>query len=446
VLASPTVTVERNPGTSVRPRLDVLVVAHGQAVEVRTHRTSYRSGWVTTLIVRRPDGSVARSAPLPRAHSTLLGITNFAHAVLSGPRGRIADGVVSWCPGLNLHQAVDPDAAADPVYPEVCSVHPFGFGLVTGIEPGWASAVANRSLFIPASVPDGTYTVTVTVTPAIAAPLGLPKTGRTVVLSLVLHTRPSAELAEGIIASDPLTEAPRPLAAATVVTPDADTLPDLIPLPAYGIMTTIVEGRDQLRFAANTWNAGPGTLVVEGYRVAGTETMDAVQIFYRNGQPVGSAPIGQMVFHHGEGHDHWHFTDFTAYDLTDTARRVVATSGKQAWCMAPTAAVDLTVAGATYRPASTGLLGACGGLEAQWLRELLPVGWGDTYVQKVAGQAIDITDVPNGRYYVRVTVNPVGKVFERNRRNNVSMRLVILGGQPGHRTVKVRAYQGIAFN
>ncbi len=113
------------------------------------------------------------------------------------------------------------------------------------------------------------------------------------------------------------------------------------------------------------------------------------------------------------------------------------------WCVAPTDAIDLNVPGALWRPQSTSLASACGDIDAQWLRQVLPVGWGDTYVQTVAGQAIDITELPNGRYHIKVTVNPEGTLHERRTSNNVSYRLVILGGTPGNRTVQVPAHQGV---
>ena len=225
--------------------------------------------------------------------------------------------------------------------------------------------------------------------------------------------------------------------------PARDTLPDIVPLPAYAMGIATIDGRDLLRFSANTWNRGPGPLVIKGYRIPGTETMNAYQVFYRNGLPVGSALIGQMVFDHDVGHNHWHFKDFTSYDMTDASRRVVATSGKESWCLAPTDVIDLTVTGAAFRPESTGLASSCGGVDAQSLAEVLPVGWGDTYIQSVAGQAIDVTDVPNGRYYVRVTVNPNRKLREASTANNVAYRLVILGGTRGLRTVRVPPYQGV---
>ena len=72
----------------------------------------------------------------------------------------------------------------------------------------------------------------------------------------------------------------------------------------------------------------------------------------------------------------------------------------------------------------------CGGQEARWLREALPAGWGDTYYQSVAGQAFNITNLPNGRYKIRVTINPLGLLKETNA-NNVEDRYFVLKGLQG---------------
>ena len=80
-------------------------------------------------------------------------------------------------------------------------------------------------------------------------------------------------------------------------------------------------------------------------------------------------------------------------------------SEKQSFCLAPTDPIDLRLPTAEWSPSwfgGGGLSTACGGSDAIWIREVLPVGWGDTYFQFVAGQSFDITHLPNGRYYVQV--------------------------------------------
>ncbi|HEV3069450.1 MAG TPA: hypothetical protein VGY50_16465, partial [Streptosporangiaceae bacterium] len=63
--------------------------------------------------------------------------------------------------------------------------------------------------------------------------------------------------------------------------------------------------------------------------------------------------------------------------------------------------------------------------------------------QSIAGQNFDITHVPNGTYYIEVIANPEKVLHETTTGNDVSLRKVILGGTPGHRTVKVPAWHGI---
>jgi hypothetical protein len=77
------------------------------------------------------------------------------------------------------------------------------------------------------------------------------------------------------------------------------------------------------------------------------------------------------------------------------------------------------------------------------VREYLPVGWGDTYTQDVAGQAFNITGLPNGTYYIEVIANPQHVLREQSATSDVSLRKVILGGTPGHRTVQVPPWHGI---
>jgi len=78
------------------------------------------------------------------------------------------------------------------------------------------------------------------------------------------------------------------------------------------------------------------------------------------------------------------------------------------------------------------------------IRETLDVGWGDTYAQYVPGQSFDITDLPDGTYYIQVVANPDRRLYERSTRNNVSYRKVVLGtAVGGARTVTVPPHYGV---
>ncbi|MFE4693139.1 lysyl oxidase family protein [Streptomyces sp. NPDC056749] len=233
--------------------------------------------------------------------------------------------------------------------------------------------------------------------------------------------------------------AQRPTGRAAV--PDVPK-PDLRSLPAYGITIGAADGgepgKDYLAFSANVWNAGPAQLVVDGFRKPGNALMDAYQYFYdASGKQVGYTPTGTMEWDPRPGHEHWHFTDFASYRLLKADKKETVRSGKEAFCLANTDAVDYTVENANWHPDNTDLSTACGQENSISVREVLDVGSGDTYTQDLPGQSFDITGLPNGTYFIQVLANPENRLKETDLSNNSALRKVVLGGKPGARTVTV---------
>lgn len=242
--------------------------------------------------------------------------------------------------------------------------------------------------------------------------------------------------------------AKRPTGKASV--PDVPK-PDLRSLPAYGIQISDgdqdVKGKDYLAFSANVWNAGPAQLVVDGFRSPGKELMDAYQYFYdADGKQVGYTPTGTMEWDPRAGHEHWHFTDFASYRLLKADQKEQVRSGKEAFCLANTDAVDYTVKNANWHPDNTDLSTACGQENSISVREVLDVGSGDTYTQDLPGQSFDITNLANGTYFIQVLANPENRLKETDLGNNSALRKVVLGGKPGARTVKVPAHELVDAN
>jgi hypothetical protein len=196
-------------------------------------------------------------------------------------------------------------------------------------------------------------------------------------------------------------------------------------------------------FAATEWNEGPAPLVVEGFRRPNSDIMDAYQYFYDGDDVVGKAPVGTFEYHAARHHNHWHFLQFARYDLLDSSMERVLRSKKSSWCLVPTDAIDLTVEGAEWRPGTVGFHTACGHEGSLWVREVLEAGWGDTYYQGFGGQAFDVTNLPNGTYYIQVTVNPQGALYERSEANNTELRKVRIKGKAGNRRVVVPPWNGI---
>ncbi|MFJ5102110.1 lysyl oxidase family protein [Streptomyces sp. NPDC088554] len=223
--------------------------------------------------------------------------------------------------------------------------------------------------------------------------------------------------------------------------------PDLRALPAWDIAITDgedgdIKGKDYLAFSANVWNAGPAPLVVDGFRSPGKDLMDAYQYFYdAKGRQVGYAPAGTMEWDARVGHEHWHFTDFASYRLLTADKKVAVRSGKEAFCLANTDAIDYTVKNANWHPNNTDLATACGSRGSISVREVLDVGSGDTYTQYRPGQSFEVTDFPNGTYYIEVLANPSKRLHETSLKNNVALRKVVLSGKPGARKVTVPPHQ-----
>ena len=90
-----------------------------------------------------------------------------------------------------------------------------------------------------------------------------------------------------------------------------------------------------------------------------------------------------------------------------------------------------------------GLSGQCGVPTANWVSEYMPIGWGDTYDQFKAGQAFNITHLPDGTYYIEIIANPEHLLHEVTAANDVSLRKAIITGPAGDRHVRVPAWHGI---
>ena len=90
-----------------------------------------------------------------------------------------------------------------------------------------------------------------------------------------------------------------PSASVPIMTdPDPGIRPDLVALPAWGITIDHqrTDDRDFLDFGATVWNKGPSPMVVEGFRRPGEAIMDGWEYFYANGEPVGRAPAGDLMY------------------------------------------------------------------------------------------------------------------------------------------------------
>ena len=486
---------------SVQVFLDpgIWLAALGAPLVIDVGRTAYDKPITLTQVLTLPDGKhTTRRLP----QGLLDGWNGIKDMVTLTVRDRAGKTVAlqkeTACLGsYNVARATADSPDNDP-YPQGCGAFdPFPLGAVWGVPKNWAfdpttfgtplNLLAGQTYTVTETIPktvarifhvsakDATSSLKVTVTafklpppppPPTTSPTASPSPTATATATGIPSPTPTVTAsASASAAGRPRTDAEVPVyqlfsrsagaaqrpagplpalpAVPEMKNPLASVEPDLVPLPAWGMNISTESKGDYLNFSATVWVGGNGPLDVEAFRHGTNPVMPAYQYFYKNGKVVGRIRAGTMGFDSAKGHNHWHFEQFAAYELLGANKKLIVRSQKVGFCIAPTDAVDMLVHGALWQPTYIGLQGQCGSPAALWVRELMPVGWGDTYSQSKAGQAFDITSLPNGKYYVAVIANPEHQLKEVSYRNDVSYRAVILSGTRGHRHFRVLAYHGI---
>lgn len=436
----PSKVVADSWGRQVRANLGVQLIAQNAPFELWSTRADYDSPIVTewrtaTARVRLPEGTMTNFRGLNQFLTLTVSELDGKKVYKDSRRACLA----SWMP-----QRLSPTAVSRSPYPNFCAYHPFTLGSVQGIPQDYATPleVNTRLPLAP-----GRYHVQATIKPEIAAALGVSSADATATTNLVVPRAQQpkhpghSHLTEGHgrTAQQPasrLQAGARPRAQRAGA--PAGPLPDLRSLPSFAI--ELNPGQTQLRFGATVWNAGSSALVLDGFRNTDDESkMDTFQYFFdAEGEQTGHQRVGSMKYH-GANHNHWHYEDFAEYSLVDADKVTVGVSKKISFCLANTDPVDLTLPGADWLQGPDDLHSVCGDNTALSVRQQLSAGHGDTYMQFQAGQAIAISDVPNGTYYLKVNANPFGRLVESDVTNNVSYRLVRLVGKTGQRRVVVPA-------
>lgn len=127
-----------------------------------------------------------------------------------------------------------------------------------------------------------------------------------------------------------------------------------------------------------------------------------VMLFYRPDDLEVSRQDNLDDFEFGSCHNHWHFKDFTLYELINEDTNEIVTGRKQAFCLMDIRKMDSTVGSSQYGCSNQGIT----------------AGWADIYSYYLDGQWIDITGVPAGSYTLRVTINHGGLLNETNYTDN----------------------------
>lgn len=455
VTASKSVILDRYDD-GVYVDLGTHMVAGAKPFELRVKRKSFKDPVVVEQIV---DG---KAKALPAGITNKYnGLPGFSRLTITDAKGKkLVDRSQTFCPNSYESARTRPDAPDKSPYPMDCSENGFTVSSMWGIQSGWTAPTGENGTQIKLWM--GKYTAKVEIAPKYRALFGIPANQATTTINVTVRKAPEGghgRVGQRIAAEDKARKAAEPQPKPNAKAPTgkdsvpAGPKPDLIALPAWGARIskgeegTPTAKNDFLQFAATVYNGGPSTLVLDGYRRQGQDLMDAYQYFYNEkGQQVGHAKTGTMEWDARDGHTHWHFTDFASYRLLKANQTEIVRSQKEAFCLAATDQIDQLAKNANWRPMNTDLHTACGTYSSLAVREVLDVGAGDTYDQTRPGQSFDITNLPNGTYFIQVLANPEKRLYEANTTNNMALRKVILGGVKGARTVQVPAHDLVNWN
>jgi hypothetical protein len=444
----------------------IWVASLGGAFQLDVQRASYAKPLTVTQIIKNSAGATTQRRVIPaRLLNGWNGLSHFLKVTIRHKGKVVASNNLTFCPDNDALSRATPDSSTTDGYPQQCSAagyfggsggDQFSLGEVWGIPWGWAADPAGNSSGY--NLGYGIYRLTESIEPVYRHLFGIPRNVATAAVTLkvvnyqqccgpitcceikapahftLMRARHSGLAEHGRLPTLP--------AAPTLRNPPRDALPDLIPLPSWGIsvMNQRKPTESYLDFGATVWIGGHAELDVEGFRSNGSDLMTAYQYFWLHGHLIGKMRVGTMGF---SGYNSWHFQQFAQYKLLNAKKQVVVRSRKIGFCIAPTDGIDMLLRGATWIPSYTGIAGNCGDPTALWVQELLPLGWGDTYFQTVPYQSFDISHVPNGTYYIEIIANPEHLLHEVTTANDISLRRVILSGTPGHRKVLVPAYDGL---
>lgn len=208
--------------------------------------------------------------------------------------------------------------------------------------------------------------------------------------------------------------------------PAVDLLPDIVvvrdDLYDNEIDTTIEPGRVHLRLSNATANLGQGKLYLYGVAPEEpTPTHEVRQRVWRDDGTWFDRSAGQFVYH--PGHNHIHIEGWAQYNLReilpeDGVGELLASGTKTSFCIIDLRVEDSTlpgfVEGGEFQGCSSTIQG-------------LSVGWADIYSKSLVDQWIDVTDVPDGEYWLESVVDPQDHVLESDESNNVARIKVTIG-------------------
>ena len=203
-------------------------------------------------------------------------------------------------------------------------------------------------------------------------------------------------------------------------------LPDLVSgaLSDLFIVTNGETGERKLFFSTTVANIGDGPLEMKGVYDEKMDQIRAIQHIETENGAVTEREVGYFVFH--EAHDHWHFEDFSMLEIFSLNSeglpdKLMASTGKTTFCLQDSARLPSLVPNSP----ETAKYGGCDDLV-----QGISAGWEDLYDFTLPGQQLNIENLAEDRYMIRLTADPVDLILENNEDNNIAIAFVEIGRRP----------------
>ncbi|MRX45013.1 lysyl oxidase family protein [Agromyces kandeliae] len=211
--------------------------------------------------------------------------------------------------------------------------------------------------------------------------------------------------------------------------PTGALLPDVIEEVPHHLQIQNTQQRESLRFSTTHINIGEGNLQIRGGgqvepceidgQVYDECTIATQEILDANGDVVATHDAGAAVFH--PQHNHWHQSAVALFDIRspgpgqvtgDPAEmtRIWSEGVKITFCFVDIEFIGET--GALKKEKPRTYFECNGDLQglASW--------WADSYHQSTPLQELDVTDIPDGEYYLTHLADPDDHWIESDETNN----------------------------
>jgi hypothetical protein len=210
-----------------------------------------------------------------------------------------------------------------------------------------------------------------------------------------------------------------------------DLIPILVPLKgSFGSNASLSDceydhdkqGKPIVTFSIAIANIGRGPLhVILGQQLPPDENgkvlAPAKQRIFSNDGKYRDEDVGFFERHDEPDMVHWHYEGLASMDLVDKDGKVISTSDKEGYCLADSFRYNPNLANSP----ATGLFMplAC----VQKTEVGLSIGWADCYNFRADNQYIKIGMVPNGKYWIRLTVKPTKLTCEITEPKSVEVNI-----------------------